>query len=152
MQRFFSSAKKITLFNNELQKVNIDPVLKETDPDISFKVLLKDYMNLFNKYFSNRLSKTIERIIIGLIMSSKSYCPTKLFKKYMQTKSPETKRQFTKARNLYFRKIQQKKQEHIKNKLKSNKNDMNLPGGLSIAFWGRKIYLNVNPFTQILTN
>ena len=32
-----------------LQKVNIDPVLKETDPDISFKVLLKDYMNLFNK-------------------------------------------------------------------------------------------------------
>ena len=47
MQRFFSSAK-ITLFNNELQKVNIDLVLKETDPNISFKVLLKDYMNLFN--------------------------------------------------------------------------------------------------------
>ena len=47
MQRFFSSAK-ITLFNNELQKVNIDPVLKETDPNISFKVLLKDYMNLIN--------------------------------------------------------------------------------------------------------
>ena len=34
MQRFFSSAK-ITLFNNKLQKVNIDPLLKETDLDIS---------------------------------------------------------------------------------------------------------------------
>ena len=76
MQRFFSSAKT-TLFNNELQKVNIDPVLKETDPDISFKVLLKDYMNLLTNTFQNRLSKTIERIIIGLMMSSKNYCPTK---------------------------------------------------------------------------
>ena len=56
MQRFFSSAK-ITLFNNELQKVNIDPVLKEKDPDISFKVLLKDYMNLFNKYFPKQVIK-----------------------------------------------------------------------------------------------
>ena len=54
MQRLFSSSKK-TLFNNELQKVNIDPVLKETDPDISFKVLLKDYMNLFNKYFPKQV-------------------------------------------------------------------------------------------------
>ena len=56
MQRFFSSAK-ITLFNNEFQKVNIDTVLKETDPDISFKVLLKDYMNLFNKYFPKQVIK-----------------------------------------------------------------------------------------------
>ena len=56
MQRFFSSVK-ITLFNNELQKANIDPVLKETDPDISFKVLLKDYMNLFNKYFPKQVIK-----------------------------------------------------------------------------------------------
>ena len=56
MQRFFSSVK-ITLFNNELQKVNIDPVLKETDSDISFHVLLKDYMNLFNKYFPKQVIK-----------------------------------------------------------------------------------------------
>ena len=69
----------------------------------------------------------------------------------MQTKSHETKRQFTKARNFYFRKIQQKKREHIKNKLESNKNDVKAICRTLIAFWGRKIYLSVNLFAQIPT-
>ena len=120
MQRLFLSAK-ITLFNNELQKVNIDPVLKETDLDISFKVLLKDYMNLFNKYFSKQVIKDNRKNHNWFDDELKKLLSNKeaLFKKYMQTKSPETKRQFTKACNLYFRKIQQKKN---KNTLKINWN------------------------------
>ena len=151
MQRFFSSAK-ITLFNNELQKVNIDPVLKETDPDISFKVLLKDYMNLFNKYFpkqviDNRKDYNWFDDELKKLLSNKEA----LFKKYMQTKSPEIKRQFTKARNLYFRKIQQKKQEYIKNKLESNKNDIKATWRTLNSLLGKKIYLSVNLFTRIPT-
>ena len=106
MQRFFSNAK-ITLFNNELQKVNIDPILKKTDPDISFKVLLNDYINLFNKYFSKQVIKDNKKNHNWFDDELKKLLSNKkvLFKKYIQTKTPETKKQFTKARNLYFRKI-----------------------------------------------
>ena len=115
MQRFFSSAK-VTLFNNELQKLNIDPVLKETDSDISFHVLLKDYMNLFNKYFPKQVIKDNKKNHNWFDDELKKLLFNKeaLFKKYMQTKSPETKRQFTKAHNLYFRKIQQKNKNTLK--------------------------------------
>ena len=113
MQRFFSSAK-ITLFNNELQKVNIDPVLKKTDPDTSFKVLLKHYMNLFNKYFPKQVIKDNRKNHNWFDDELKKLLSNKeaLLKKYMQTKSPETKRQFTKACNLYFRKFNKKTRRH----------------------------------------
>ena len=156
MQRFFSSAK-ITLFNNELQKVNIDPALKETDPDISFKILLKDYMNLFNKYFPKQVIKDNRKNHNWFDDELKKLLSNKeaLFKKYMQAKSPETKRQFTKARNLYFRKIQQKKQEHIKNKLESNKNDIKATWRTLNSLLGKKnipecksLYTNSNKITD----
>ena len=73
----------------------------------------------------------------------------------MLTKSPETKRQFTKARNLYFRKIQQKKQEHIKNKLESNKNDIKATWRTLNSLLGKKnipecksLYTNTNKITH----
>ena len=152
MQRFFSSAK-ITLFNNELQKVNIDLVLKETDTDISFKVLLKDYMNLFNKYFPKQVIKGNRRNHNWFDDELKKLLSNKeaLFKKYMQTKSPKTKRQFTKACNLYFKKMQRKNKNTLKINWNLIETTEKLPGGLSIAFWGKNIYLSVILFTQIPT-
>ena len=90
--------------------------LKETDPDTSLKVLLKDYMNLFNKYFPKQVIKDSRKNHNWFDDELKKLLSNKeaLFKKYMQIKSPETKRQFTKARNLYFRKIQQKNKNTLK--------------------------------------
>ena len=79
-------------------------------------------MNLFNKYFPKQVIKDNRKNHNWFDDELKKLLFNKeaLFKKYMQTKFPETKRQFTKARNLNFSKIQQKKQKHIKNKLESD--------------------------------
>ena len=77
---------------------------------------MKDYMNLFNKYFPKQVIKDNKKNHNWFDDELKKLLFNKeaLFKKYMQTKSPETKRQFTKARNLYFRKIQQKNKNTLK--------------------------------------
>ena len=155
-QRFFSSAK-ITLFNNELQKVNIDPVLKETDPDTSLKVLLKDYMNLFNKYFPKQVIKDSRKNHNWFDDELKNYCPTK--KHYLRNTCKQNpmkqKDSLQKLAIFILERFNKKKQEHIKNKLEFNKNDIKLPGGLLIAFWARKhipecksLYTNTNKITD----
>ena len=68
-------------------------------------------MNLFNKYFPKQVIKENRKNHNWFDDQLKKLLSNKetLLKKYMQTKSYETKRQFTKARNIYFRKIQPKK-------------------------------------------
>ena len=114
-------------------------------------------MNLFNKYFSKQVIKDSRKNHNWFDDELKKLLSNKeaLFKKYMQIKSPETKRQFTKARNLYFRKIQQKKQEHIKNKLESNKNDIKATWRTLNSLLGKKnipecksLYTNTNKITD----
>ena len=149
MQRFFSSAK-ITLFNNELQKVNIDLVLKETDPDTSFKVLLKDYMNLFNKYFPKQVIKDSRKNYNWFDDELKKLLSTK--KHYLRN---TCKQNPLKQKDIYFRKIQQKKQEHIKNKLEFNKNDIKATWRTLNSLLGKKnipecksLYTNTNKITD----
>ena len=110
-----------------VQKVNVESVLNQTDPDTSFKLLMKDYTVLFNKYFPKQHIKVNKKNHNWFGEELKNLLCNKevLFRKYIQTKSLEIKKISTKARNLYFRKIQQKKkQQHIKYILECNKNDI----------------------------
>ena len=124
-QRLFSNSK-IALFNNEIQNLDIEPILTEDDPETSFNILMNDYMILFNKHFpkvtlvnDTKKNSWFDKELKQLLTTKET-----LFKKYIHSKSIVDKIFFNKTRNIYFRKIQQKKQDFIKNRLEHNKNDI----------------------------
>jgi len=63
----------VSLFNDELQNIDIEPVLTENDPEISYQILMKEYMKLFNKHFPKVTLENNKRKIPGLIKSSRNY-------------------------------------------------------------------------------
>ena len=89
-------------------------MLNQTDPDISFKLLMKDYMELFNEYFPKQLTKVNKKNHNWFDEELKNLQSNKevLFKKYMQTKSPETKNYLQKLAIFLSEKFNKKTATH----------------------------------------
>ena len=91
------------------------------------------------------------------MMSSKNYCPTK--KHYLRNTSKQNhlkqKNSLQKLVIFILYRLNKKKQEHIKNKLESNKNDIKTTWRILNSLLGKKnitecksLYINTNKITD----
>ena len=108
------SDSEIESFSKSLSELDITPVLNETDPNNAYNKFYQDYKNKFEEHFP--LKKRPSRLkpqknCFDQELKNLLQCKEKLFKQYMTNKTSRTKALFTKARNLYYRVIKEKKKQ-----------------------------------------
>ena len=109
------NSENINNFYNTLNSTfDIDVVLRESDTNLAYELFINHYYKVFDACFplTNPRPKTRPNSWFDKDLQALMHEKEKLFKKYVNKKTLTAKVKYNKARNLYYRTIQQKKKLH----------------------------------------
>ena len=120
LTRIFNDAN-MRKFNLNLQNIDVNPILNETKTNQSYMLLADKYYQVFDKSFpliqinNNSKSSWFDKDLQKLLQIKE------MFKKYCAKKNLLSKVNYNKARNVYFRTLQEKRKLIIHQFLRDTK-------------------------------
>ena len=116
----------IEKFQKQLEEININLILQETNPNTAFCIFINKYTTIFNqcfplvkKRFLRKSKNWFDEDLLKLMKEK-----DKLFKKYIAKKSTLAKAKYKEARNKYFHRIQEKKEAFFASILEKQKHNI----------------------------
>jgi len=96
------SYSNIQSFNNDLQSLDILPILNETDPSLGYHLLLQSYTHKFNTHFPLKSFSTKHKNAPWFDSDLRNLLSKKqsAFKKYLRNKSSQNKDNFKKKKSV----------------------------------------------------